>query len=334
LFDREHEVRKTVLKGLAQIFEKYEDDNSLMLFYQRFSVRINEMIADVDSSVAAAAVHLLGVLDGSEAYVVDEEQLDRVSSLMWDEAYVVRRAAALQIYQSLTFEETEDASRRKEQLVTVASMFLESKPDILSLKAAAEVFCSTVFDIIPIVRDWEAYLSLLSDTDVADSLHSCIAALYAGSCKVLSKKMERPKSKKHQVESEVEEMSIIAINSALDVLPCIQADSAAVCEFVTVFEYIDLNQFVVGQKQQELQDLVALLRKIFLMHSENDTIQNISSCFASLSQISFAWHDIAKTSCMQLVSELIKSLVDMAKQLPVSPFQSCLLISSGEYRSS
>lgn len=196
LSDKEPVVRRSTLEVLSRMLRKKDFYTSLEMFLQRFCDRITEMARDKDDTVAVAAIRLLTVLSGFDLF--DENVKVSICHIALRESQTdVRRAAGEFLSRTITSTASEKSSMKcadsarpglsKKKLKPASgdvqnSALLEipaldrSVDDIQQLMAkcsvrdirAVDQVVDAVWDHLPALRCWEAYMKLLkTDRNIA-----------------------------------------------------------------------------------------------------------------------------------------------------------------------
>jgi hypothetical protein len=191
LSDKEPEVRSAALDALTALLADESNRAGLSNFCNRFLDRVMEMTRDIDSDIAAAAIHL------SVEYLklgwLSQDDGGHIASLMFDHANVVQQAAGHFVFEdAFAADETGKAPSPMQQVGILLEVLLEASPAETELEVAARSIvlavhlqfkiCHSFFvhfyvahvvlmfnffqlwDYLPILRDWDLLTHTLRES--------------------------------------------------------------------------------------------------------------------------------------------------------------------------
>ncbi|THD21172.1 Cohesin subunit [Fasciola hepatica] len=166
LFDRVGDVRVQCLRALQPLYEDPALINSLELFTSRFKSRLVDMTLDKETEVAVQAVKLVSCILKHNDSVLEDKDCENIYELV----YCTHRPLAQAAGEFLTLKlfevdshapptKTKKGKRRSENTPLIRDLvqfFIESE-----LHEHAAYLVDSLWDLSPMLRDWEAMLDLL-----------------------------------------------------------------------------------------------------------------------------------------------------------------------------
>ncbi|TGZ72694.1 hypothetical protein CRM22_001934 [Opisthorchis felineus] len=166
LFDRVGEVRVQCLRALQPLYEDPALVNSLELFTSRFKSRLVDMTLDKETDVAVQAVKLVSCILKHNDSVLEDKDCENIYELV----YCTHRPLAQAAGEFLTLKlfevdshapptKTKKGKRRSSNTPLIRDLvqfFIESE-----LHEHAAYLVDSLWDLSPMLRDWEAMLDLL-----------------------------------------------------------------------------------------------------------------------------------------------------------------------------
>lgn len=160
LSDKDSRVRLASVVAVRDLLSSTEIADGMELFLSRFWKRIGEMCLDVDRDVALAAIRLCCSIHEGFADIFEEGFLsDICRSLVADDDPRIRNASGSlfsSIFGGAAGVNGKGAADSCEQLLRFANLALGRESDIIGEAVAS------LFEFLPFLRDWEAYLKILS----------------------------------------------------------------------------------------------------------------------------------------------------------------------------
>ncbi|CAH8682361.1 unnamed protein product [Schistosoma rodhaini] len=166
LYDRIGDVRLQCLRALQPLYEDPALINSLELFTSRFKSRLVDMTLDKETEVAVQAVKLVSCILKHSDSVLEDKDCENIYELV----YCTHRPLAQAAGEFLTLKlfevdshapptRTRKGKKRSENTPLIRDLvqfFIESE-----LHEHATYLVDSLWDLCPMLRDWEAMLDLL-----------------------------------------------------------------------------------------------------------------------------------------------------------------------------
>ncbi|KAH8867922.1 Cohesin subunit SA-2 [Schistosoma japonicum] len=166
LYDRIGDVRLHCLRALQPLYEDPSLINSLELFTSRFKSRLVDMTLDKETEVAVQAVKLVSCILKHSDSVLEDKDCENIYELV----YCTHRPLAQAAGEFLTLKlfevdshapptRTRKGKKRSENTPLIRDLvqfFIESE-----LHEHATYLVDSLWDLCPMLRDWEAMLDLL-----------------------------------------------------------------------------------------------------------------------------------------------------------------------------
>ncbi|KAF8565992.1 hypothetical protein P879_06467 [Paragonimus westermani] len=166
LFDRVGDVRVQCLRALQPLYEDSALVSNLELFTSRFKSRLVDMTLDKETDVAVQAVKLVSCILKHNDSILEDKDCENIYELV----YCTHRPLAQAAGEFLTLKlfevdshaaptKTKKGKRRSENTPLIRDLvqfFIESE-----LHEHAAYLVDSLWDLSPMLRDWEAMLDLL-----------------------------------------------------------------------------------------------------------------------------------------------------------------------------
>ena len=215
LSDKDAGVRRACLAALGEMLKEPSCLPALELFLRRFLARIVEMCHDRDNDVSVRALRVCALLVPYD--ILDSDATDKLCELLHEESNsAVRKAAGEFVVAFIADPDDEAAVPKKKRTVgrprkkptlnegipglDTATELLRELVDVCVKEDAPEPDATLVLDacweVMPSLRSWEAYATLLqdnSDDAIEDEHKALLAELLVASAKQVAAEEPAPK---------------------------------------------------------------------------------------------------------------------------------------------
>lgn len=349
LSDKDPLVRRSCIAALCAMLQQPDFFPSLELFLRRFLMRIVEMCRDKDNEVAVRAIRLCGLMIPYE--FLDQDSVDQLCDQVMEESHAAIRKAAGQFLMLLIAENEEETptsakqSKKKSRKKMLAILQSEIPPTekakerlrqlvlILSREDApaanAELVIDAVWEVMPSLRSWEAYTSLLiegqsenstpgkrrkaqkNDESLTEEEKALVCELLLEAAKKVLQ--EKPKSTGDKNSKDNESIDLALARVLAPMMPKLivqfQGSSRALCALVQVPKYFSESHFETGTQREHFVNLLNRLVDAIARNTGSASI--VQATVDTLSTMSKESHPLHE----QTSGALLKASVAASKDL-------------------
>ncbi|CAH8671635.1 unnamed protein product [Schistosoma bovis] len=292
LYDRIGDVRLQCLRALQPLYEDPALINSLELFTSRFKSRLVDMTLDKETEVAVQAVKLVSCILKHSDSVLEDKDCENIYELV----YCTHRPLAQAAGEFLTLKlfevdshapptRTRKGKKRSENTPLIRDLvqfFIESE-----LHEHATYLVDSLWDLCPMLRDWEAMLDLLleepgrgeepmdanQETSLIEIMVCCVRQAATG---------ESPVGRQDIVERHTDPHTLLACSRVYESLCIDELSISAKCQtvrgtlldrLVDLYRDAFLNYFNDQGEEPDQDDefhLLAALKRIYAFYACHD----------------------------------------------------------------
>lgn len=309
LYDKDASVRENVINTLEKIYSKKEYHDHLEKFTKKFMNRIIEMTSDIHINVATETIKFLNILLKNDLLEDYDEEIDEISSLIFDENHSIRLQTSKFLFTLLSKKQGKKKKDIKlEDLIEFIKKYIQEIPN------APIYIVDSFYDLTNLFKDnWEEFTNYLLEEE--DSL-IVIQLLNASVKKICGETIaiDKKKKKEKRDEKSVEEMTSHLANTLPDLLSKYQADGEKIEELIEIPQHFLLSHYVTNEK--EFKELLKMIKNLFFKHTEPRILNNCSKTLKYfLKDDSFPLRQDVMTVYDEIIREMISKFKSNLKLL-------------------
>jgi hypothetical protein len=252
-----------------------------------------------------------------------KEEIEEISSLLFDENTSIRQQAAKFILTHLSSHAKDKKKKKKskeihlEDILTFMNSYSEEIPNV------AFYIVDNFYDLNDSLKDWEEMINYLEQNPDDENCSNVISLLNSSVKKMCGKlvsstslegKVKAKKTKKEDEEKQIQEMSAIICPVLPQLLEKFQTDK--VDELLELPQYFDLSVYVENQIQKNFTELLEKMKEIFWKQTDESVFFQIAKTMKSfLQDEKFVLRSEVETFYNEMVREMVTRFKKTVKSI-------------------